>query len=72
MVLDTQYILNAACFHESIKYQLYENPTYLGVLRWESQNYGTPNSLVNFQKIFIMSLLPYLPLGGKMKRKPCL
>ena len=34
MGLDAQYTLNAACFHESIKYQLCENPAYLGVLRW--------------------------------------
>lgn len=33
MILDTQRILNAACFHEGINYQLYENPTHLGVLR---------------------------------------
>lgn len=33
MVLDDKYILNVACFHENIKYQLYENPTCLDVPR---------------------------------------
>lgn len=61
MFWDIQYILNVTCFHKSIKKQPYENPAYLGVSRWESQNYGTPNWLIFKRSLLhIFSLNYYL------------